>query len=450
MDFLISSESRPEFQEWLTDAIDEIFVKDQQASTTMRVFHQSKGTDFFTRDMDIQVYDLLPNILMSSDPPSYEELLDTPSVYDLGNEELKKNIIVYTIVMMRNPRHLPDDEHVSSDDPPRVGIGSATAKGGAKSRVDQYRREDRSTMPLRVKSSIVEGYEIVHIGVLMMMPLDLCEIYVRRAGFLIFETTLTWKLWSVYQPEGQETWQRDQRKMRDVCPWPLDGLDYHGLNTHSPLMEGGCTRVMTMDEVVEAARLAKQKHLEAAKRWRDKNPHAERMKIPEVKKRHQGYARETRRKNREARQGLRPERLEMVLARDKKQSLYEKNDLNPRKIITRQTADAEEAERRIRPYLTLVTANDLEKQRVLTDAAIFRRGRQGTTMMSRARDAEEAERRILPYLDSVTAEDLEEEKVATARGLTFRDRKERAKTSKGSNEESEDQEVELEETDEEW
>lgn len=233
--------------------------------------------------MDIQVYDLLPNILISSEPPSHEELLDTPSVDDIGDEELKKNILIYVVIMMRNPRYLPGDEYVSSEHPPRVGIGSATAKTGAKTRIDQYR--DEVALPMRVRLRLIEGYEIVHIGVLVMMPLDLVEIYVRRGGFLIFETTLTWKLWTIYQPEDQELWKRDQRQMRDVCRWSLDELDYHGLNTHSPLMEGDHTLLMSMDEVVEVAKVAKEltleKQREAYKRWYDKN-WAEWKERPEV------------------------------------------------------------------------------------------------------------------------------------------------------------------------
>lgn len=39
MEFMISSQSSPEFQDWFTDAVDEIFVKDRQALSSMRVFH---------------------------------------------------------------------------------------------------------------------------------------------------------------------------------------------------------------------------------------------------------------------------------------------------------------------------------------------------------------------------------------------------------------------------
>ncbi|KAK5100904.1 hypothetical protein LTR70_001059 [Exophiala xenobiotica] len=334
MEFMMSSQSRPEFQQWLSDAIDEIFVKDKQASSFMRVFHQSRGTDFFARDMDVQIYDLLPNILMGSIPPSHEELLDTPSVDDIGDEQLKKNMLVYVVIMMRDPRYAEGDENVSSEYPAR--------------------------------------YELVHVGALMMMPLDLVEIYVRRGGFLIFETTLSWKLWTIYQPEDQALWIRDQRKMRDVCRWPLDELDYQGLNTHSPLKEGNDTLLMTIDEVVEAAKLARERHLEngriRSKKSHDKN-WARKMEMPEFREHHRHLTSEFSRRDKEALQGLRPERLEMAQARHAKLKvawLKHHYKVKKPKRGEKRKREAEEAERRIRPYIDIVTAEDLEKERVRT------------------------------------------------------------------------------------
>lgn len=115
------------------------------------------------------------------------------------------------------------------------------------------------------------------------------------------------------------------------------------------------------------------------------------------------------RRYREARQGLRPERREKAEARAEKQKV-----------------------RSLAHYYRVAKPKNQERRE-----------------RKKAKEAEEAERRILPYLPLVTAEDREKERVLTVRALNTRGWRDaqKTKTSEGSDKENEDPEVEVDEMD---
>lgn len=186
-ELFVSSKTLPEWQNWLSTTIDDIFDEDRPSSA-MRVFFNRRGSKFFSHDTDIQVYHKLPGMLMNSSPPSVDDLYDAPAVHDFDVSFLKERMAVYGCVMEKEPE-LDENDNIVTTFRPRLGIGSATSKQGSIRRLNDYPKG--VALPSRVKISQDEGYVITHLCILMLMKLCLDDIYVQRGTFLILETTLT-------------------------------------------------------------------------------------------------------------------------------------------------------------------------------------------------------------------------------------------------------------------
>jgi len=120
---------------------------------------------------------------------------------------------------------------------PRIYIGSATnSQGGIKYRMTTYTRRSRtgnhdSTVSYYVHTSLEEGYDITHKGLLAWTPKPLAsERYNLRCFFLVMETFFTLSLWAMKS-------RTKDYYMPSLCPWPRNTFTYDGCCTHFSINE---------------------------------------------------------------------------------------------------------------------------------------------------------------------------------------------------------------------
>lgn len=113
---------------------------------------------------------------------------------------------------------------------PLIYIGSATdARHGAKARFSQYR--GRRVLPVLVEEALDDGFIITHYATLCTMPLPSVTFRVPlRAFFKAMEAAFTHAF-------GAMAIDYDDYGIM-ACLWDVASLEYQGLCTHTPLMEG--------------------------------------------------------------------------------------------------------------------------------------------------------------------------------------------------------------------
>ncbi|OAL35812.1 hypothetical protein AYO20_04962 [Fonsecaea nubica] len=114
---------------------------------------------------------------------------------------------------------------------PRVYLGSGTeADSGVTVRFKQY--DKLIWLPSHVQESLGEGYQIVHKGVLVWMPIPPpAEVPVLRLLFVCLEGALTFALRALSKRANYTA------ALADLCPWDRNSLEYEGLCSHNPLVD---------------------------------------------------------------------------------------------------------------------------------------------------------------------------------------------------------------------
>lgn len=189
MEQMIPSRDLPDYEKWLTKAINDTFVADKTASSYMIAFFEARGTAAFSMNEDILVWEKLPGIFMNEKtPPKMDDFYDAPSVDQFSYAQLSKHMTVYGLIM-KKPSEYDIDNNIVTDFRPRFGIGSATASMGSVPRMSNYKHNTK--LPMHVEGSMKEGYEIDFIFPLMMLPLEVMDIHFQRGTFLIKEAVFT-------------------------------------------------------------------------------------------------------------------------------------------------------------------------------------------------------------------------------------------------------------------
>jgi hypothetical protein len=116
---------------------------------------------------------------------------------------------------------------------PCLYIGSGTDTGrGVACRVKSYYYASGNTVPYYVRKYQQNGYSIVHHCLLVWCPIPSPGQVPRfRTAVIILEATFTSIFWTLRRPEKSYG-------LTSTSAWPCDSLEWDGLGTHSPLLEG--------------------------------------------------------------------------------------------------------------------------------------------------------------------------------------------------------------------
>lgn len=152
-----------------------------------------------------------------------------------------------------------------------IYIGTGTSfRYGVADRLTQY--NNPATQPRFVKKALEDGYNIVHKGLLCWTTIpSAAQVPVVRVLFLALEALFTFTFWSLY------TKKENGYEMGHMCPWPRDSLEYDGLSSHNPLIEGPCgNHTLSPEELeaaaVEAERIHKEKERDRKAKAKEANP----------------------------------------------------------------------------------------------------------------------------------------------------------------------------------
>jgi hypothetical protein len=150
-------------------------------------------------------------VLQAAAPPSIKFFLGTPT-------NGRKKWAVYVLVLLKDGVYL-------------IYIGSGTAtKTGVVTRWYSY--ENRTTLPVNVDAVLKEGYEIVHKGMLIWIPLPGIEDVPRlRLLFLALEAMLAFAFWAMKSTKEDHCYTSCRL-------WSeLSSFSYTGLCSHSALLD---------------------------------------------------------------------------------------------------------------------------------------------------------------------------------------------------------------------
>ncbi|KAG5799933.1 hypothetical protein H9Q69_001027 [Fusarium xylarioides] len=181
----------------------------------------------------------------SPSPPSVDFFSNLPPETDVAWG-------IYAIVLVK------EDEEF-----PLVYIGSGTnAVKGVTARLAHYDRE--YLLPRFVDDALKKGFSIVHKGLLTWSPIPPPELVPRqRLLFLAIEAALTFWFWAM------KSYEKDYH-MGDYCPWPLESFTYHGLCSHSALLEGAVGRLdLTPEQLIAIAAELREKKREQSAYYRN-------------------------------------------------------------------------------------------------------------------------------------------------------------------------------------
>lgn len=152
--------------------------------------------------------------LKSATPPTiaYFKTLPTP-------KPKKRVWAVYLLVLEKDGRR------------PKIYVGSGTnSEKGVSARFWGY--HDGVAIPIYVQKALDEGYTIVHKGLLCWMPLPADEDIIKsRRLILALEAAFTFALWAIRVVNADFG-------MAGMLQWVRSTLEYDGLASHNPLMEG--------------------------------------------------------------------------------------------------------------------------------------------------------------------------------------------------------------------
>lgn len=202
----------------------------------------------FLRTIPMHCVPELPFTILQDEPPSFEFFMNLPNVFDIDRGILRQSYLIYGLCLVKKGA-------ISL-----LSIGSASRlDGSAVKRMDEY---DRGvTLPLYVQKALEDGYEIVHICVILLMdvPQEI-RTPVLRTRALLYEAYYTYTFWSIYETKDRSMAKGAEHKWRHLCPWDLDQFDYRGLNSHSPLAEKPKGLELTFEEASAMAEQARERH----------------------------------------------------------------------------------------------------------------------------------------------------------------------------------------------
>jgi hypothetical protein len=114
---------------------------------------------------------------------------------------------------------------------PRLYVGSGThTKYGAIHRLKVY--DAGRNLPRYVAAALREGFSMVHKTFLCSMSAPTpAQVPVYRLLFIAFECSFSFLFWTMHSLHGH-------RDMTHLCPWGITTLEYDGMCSHNPLMEG--------------------------------------------------------------------------------------------------------------------------------------------------------------------------------------------------------------------
>lgn len=128
-----------------------------------------------------------------------------------------------------------------------IYIGSGTQVDlGVSTRLSQYKHGRK--LPRYVAAYLDKGYEIVYTGLLCWMPIPgPADVPKYRILIVAAEATFTFLFWAIRCSTEYGF------GLHHTCPWGSNNLEYDGLCSHSPLMEGVVSDFDLSPEELEAA-----------------------------------------------------------------------------------------------------------------------------------------------------------------------------------------------------
>ncbi|KAF5539566.1 heat shock SSB1, partial [Fusarium phyllophilum] len=162
---------------------------------------------------ELEFCDGFVDAVVSPSPPSVDFFSNLPPETDVAWG-------IYAVVLVKENEEFP-----------LVYVGSGTnAVQGVNARLANYDKEQ--VLPRFVEAALKKGFSIVHKGLLTWSPIPPPELVPRqRLLFLAIEAALTFWFWAM------KSYEKDYH-MGDYCPWPIESFSYHGLCSHSALLEG--------------------------------------------------------------------------------------------------------------------------------------------------------------------------------------------------------------------
>lgn len=252
MDSFVLGQNYDHFLDVLYETVLPLVDTDTVTAWSMKLFHQKYHVFTFIQNLDMYVSPILPDAMVSETPPSMDFWYSLPSAFGLDDAVLKTHVIVYAVVLEKD------------GEVPRIAIGSGcNSVSGAQNRTVTWAREYKDKLPMRVKEFMEKGYDITHMGVIVMIPMDGKDaIWSMLSGWIItLESAFTFLFWSIYQVAGKGI---KDHYLGHICPFFDEDFEYLGLNTHSPMMEGVRDLELTPDELVYALNYRRNYH----KIWR--------------------------------------------------------------------------------------------------------------------------------------------------------------------------------------
>lgn len=197
MDRLVLAQSNELFNDHVCEATHMLLHADPMIALPTKQKLLNDDVLQFLRTIPIRCVPELPEALLGQEPPLFSFFMNLPNVFDISRDILRQSYLVYCLCLIKE------------DEVPRLSIGSASRlDGSAVKRMDEY---DRGvTLPFCVEKALQDDYEIVHIGVLLLIDIPYhLRTPVYRAQTLAFEAYYTYSFWSVYE-------SRDRSISRDA------------------------------------------------------------------------------------------------------------------------------------------------------------------------------------------------------------------------------------------
>ncbi|KAK4612135.1 hypothetical protein CLAFUW4_13003 [Fulvia fulva] len=146
---------------------------------------------------------------------------------------------------------------------PRIYVGSGTgADKGVSNRIANY--DNRTTFPHYVEKAFNEGFNVTNKGLLLWAPIPRPgSVPKLRLLFLKMECAFAFVFWSMRRtPKMLE-------QAPELCPWPLDALQYDGVCSHAAMSEKGIGDIGLSEAQLEAIAVeAKERKAAAYKAYR--------------------------------------------------------------------------------------------------------------------------------------------------------------------------------------
>lgn len=157
---------------------------------------------------------------------------------------------------------------------PKIYIGCCAEKrSGVSTRMGQYRRGEN--LPRFVKRAIDDGYTITHKFLLCWVPIPpASKQFLLSAVMIALETTFSFYFWAMVS-------RTKNYGMPQLCPWPVDTLEYDGCCGHVALYEqirGSIEEHLSAEEIDAVHSARKLKNSRRDRETRGAERHAQDQK----------------------------------------------------------------------------------------------------------------------------------------------------------------------------